>query len=93
MIVPYYPENGSKAFFNNNTSDSKLVADYANISIPDTGELDIFTYWGLLHDAVVWNCNRTEKGREYLENAYIYAQTEPDKATLREMFGGNKHGK
>lgn len=91
--MPYYPEEGGKAFFINKTSDRKLVADYANISIPETGELDTFTYWGLLHDAVVWNCDKTEKGKEYLENAYNYAQTEPDRAALRENFGGGKRGK
>ena len=91
--MPYYPENGGKAYFRNNTSDRKIVADYANISIPDTAELEVFDYWGLLRDAVIWNCNKTEKGREYLENAYNYAQTEPDRSALRENFGGDKRGK
>lgn len=93
LNIPYYPENGSKVYFLNNTSDRKIVSEYANISIPDTNELDVFTYWGLLHDAVVWNCNRTTDGREYLENAYNYAQTKPDRDALRENFGGGKRGK
>lgn len=29
----------------------------------------------------------TEKGREYLENAYRLEQTKPDRQKLREKFG------
>lgn len=86
--MPYYPDHsGSKAYFRNNSEKRKVVADYANMSIPDTEELTVFEYWGFLHDAVVWNCSRTTEGREYLENAYNYAQTKPDRETLRELFG------
>ena len=80
--------NGGKAFFSNNTSDNKLVADYANISIPGTFELDIFDFWGYLHDAIVYNCNKTKEGREYLENAYIFSQEKADRKQLRKLFGG-----
>lgn len=51
-------------------------------------ELDLFEYFGYLHDAVVWGCSRSEAGREYLENAYYYQQTEPDREALR-RFGKN----
>ena len=83
---------GSKAFFTNATSDTKLVADYTGLSFGEVSELDIFTYFGYLHDAVVWNCSRTEAGREYLENAYYYQQTEPDRDSLRAAFGGGTNG-
>lgn len=85
--MPYYPLEGGKAYYKNNSSDSKLVSVYANISIPEAQELDVFTYWGLLHDAIVWNCSRSEEGREYLENAWMYSQTEPDRDALRKKFG------
>lgn len=93
LNVPYYPANGCKAYYRNNTSDRKIVADYANISILDTAELEVFEYWGLLRDAVIWNCNRSPDGREYLENAYNYSQTKPDRVLLRENFGGRKRGR
>ena len=51
-------------------------------------ELDLFEYFGYLHDAVVWGCSRSEAGREYLENAYYYQQTKPDREALR-RFGKN----
>lgn len=50
--------------------------------------MDVYTFWGLLHDAVVWALDKTAEGREYLENAWYYEQTEPDRDALREVFGG-----
>jgi hypothetical protein len=35
-------------------------------------ELGVFDYWRYLHDAIVWNCNQTQKGEQYLEKAYLY---------------------
>lgn len=80
-------------FFTNPTANYKAVADYTNMSIPDVENLDIFEYWGLLHDAWIYNCSQTEHGREYLENAYYYSQTKPDRQALRKLFGGGSHGK
>jgi len=87
--VPYYPENGgSKAFFKNSSSDVKIVADYTGYNFGEIGELEIFDFWGYLHDAVVWNCGQSKEGREHLENAWYYQQTEPDRKALRAKFGG-----
>lgn len=85
--MPYYPDKGSKAYYINPTSDKKLVADYARLSFFEVEELDIIEYWGLLHDAAIWNCNKSEDGRKYLENAWYYAQTKPDRKALREKYG------
>ena len=91
--MPYYPQSsGNKAYYTNNSSDIKLVIDYAKLAYIEAAELDILTYWGLLHDAVVYGCSRTPEGREYLENAYFYEQTEPDRAALRTFCGGEKNG-
>lgn len=54
--------------------------------------MDVFEYWGILHDAVVWNRSSTKEGREYLENAYMYMQEKPDRETARKIFGG-KNGR
>lgn len=87
--MPYYPENGgSKAFFKNSSSDVKIVSDYTGYNFEEVYDLGVFDYWGYLHDAVVWNCGRSDAGKEYLENAYYYQQTEPDRKALRAKFGG-----
>lgn len=77
LKIPYCPTQGGKVYFINNSRDSKIVADYMNISVPDAESLDIFEYWGFLRDAWIYNCNQTESGREYLENAYYYSQENP----------------
>ena len=88
LNVPYYPENGgSKAFFKNSSSDVKIVSDYTGYNFKEVYDLGIFDYWGYLHDAVVWNCGRSDAGKEYLENAYYYQQTEPDRKALKDKFG------
>ena len=48
-------------------------------------EIDEYLYY--FRDAFIHNMNQTEEGRKYLENAYYYKQTKPDRARLREKFG------
>lgn len=69
------------------------MAEYAGISVMEVYELDIFTFWTLLHDAVVYNRSQTKKGREWLKNAWRLTQTEPDDDVVdREiMRGGGKY--
>ncbi len=86
--MPYYPIEGGKVYFDNVSSDMKIVADYTGYNFGEIDGLEIFDYWGYLHDAVVWNCRRSEAGKEYLENAWYYQQTEPDRKALRAKFGG-----
>lgn len=91
LNVPYYPESReSKAYFKCVSGFKKIVADYSGCSIQNVYNMDIFEYWGILHDAVVWNRSSTEEGREYLENAYMYMQEKPDRETARKFFGGEK---
>ena len=88
-MLPYYPESGeNKAFFTNSSGDIKIVSDYKRLSFQAVEDMDIFDYYGYLHDAVVWNCSKTKPGREYLENAYYYQQTEPDREALRRFSNG-----
>ena len=89
LITPYYPEEREdKAYFNNPSSDVKLVSNYTGLDFYAVEDMEIFEYYGYLHDAVVWGCSKTRSGREYLENAYYYSQTEPDRKALREFGGG-----
>ena len=88
--MPYYPEeDGGKAHYSNNSYYRKVVSDYTGLNFNELDDIGILDYWGYLHDAVVWNCQKSEAGREYLNNAYCYSQTEPDRVSLREKFGGN----
>nr|DAL01749.1 MAG TPA: hypothetical protein [Caudoviricetes sp.] len=38
-------------------------------------------------DAFIHEMNKSEEGREYLENARTLSQTEPDRQSLRRLFG------
>ncbi|HCW79781.1 MAG TPA: hypothetical protein DG942_01590 [Ruminococcaceae bacterium] len=69
------------------SGNDKVVADYASISIFAVQELDVFTYWQMLRDAVIYACQQTEPGREYLEKCWAAEQTEPDRKMLRQYFG------
>jgi len=91
LNVPYYPEKGeSKAYFRCVSGFKKIAADYSGCSIREVYDMDVFEYWSILHDAVVWNNSGTKEGREYLENAYMYMQERPDRKTARKLLGGKK---
>ena len=54
------------------------MADYAGVSMPQVEDLDVFTFFLLLHDGVIWRLSKTEKGREYLDTAARLRMTEPE---------------
>ena len=64
-----------------------MVADYTGLNFLQIGSLDIITYYTWLRDAFIASMERTEAGREYLEDAWRTEQTEPDRKRLREKFG------
>ena len=64
-----------------------MVADYTGLNFIQIGSLDIITYYTWLRDAFIASMERTEAGREYLEDAWRMEQTEPDRKRLREKFG------
>lgn len=89
MLVPECPIGLEREeHYRCSTSDIKIASDYTRLSFSEILDLDVFTFWRYLHDAVVWNCQKTKEGREYLENAWYYKQTEPDREALRQKFGG-----
>jgi hypothetical protein len=56
--------------------------------------LDIIAYLSYRRDAFIYKMSQTEKGREYLNNAYRINQTTPDRKSLRDQFGEEgKRGK
>ncbi len=81
LMVPYYPSEDSKdtVKYDRYTVSDKLVADYANMDIYEIDNISILEYWCLERDAFIYLLSRTEKGREYLNNAYRITCTEADK--------------
>lgn len=66
----------------------KAVSDYTGISFDRLMLIDCITFYILLRDANINRTRSTEAGRSYLEDCWILRQTEPDRAALREQFGG-----
>lgn len=73
--------------YNIETYWEHLVAMYTGLNILEVDELDYFDYLQYRRDAFIHHYNQSEKGREYLDNAYRLEQCEPDRKTLREHFG------
>ena len=69
------------------TQRQKVVADYAGISLFEVYQLDVFTYWALLHDAIVYGNAQTAAGRAWLHNAWRLTQTAPDTVKLHQKYG------
>lgn len=94
LKFPYYPGDNDAGKYSMETIMEKRVADYANISILDAEELDIITFFIFLRDAVIFEKSQTEKGREYLYNAWRIDQVQPEREKVREQIkkGGGTDG-
>jgi predicted RNA polymerase sigma factor len=66
------------------------VAEYAGLSLYEVREMDYLMFLVLRRDAFIYKLNQTEKGREYLDNAWRMEQTKPDRAALRRKLGKEK---
>jgi hypothetical protein len=64
----------------------QLVAEYTGLTLYDIRELDYLDYLLLRRDAFIHKLNQTEKGREYLDNAWRMEQTKPDRLALRKKL-------
>ena len=69
------------------TSWEHLVSEYTGLNILEVEELDILDYLTFRRDAFIDRLSQTEKGVEYLNNAWRLEQTAPDRKKLREKFG------
>lgn len=49
--------------------------------------MDYIDYLQYRRDAFIYNMSQTEKGQEYLDNAYRLEQVDPDRESLRDQFG------
>jgi hypothetical protein len=87
-MLPYYPLEEDKGHkYHIETYDEHLVSQYVGISIIEVGELDYLDYLLYRRDAFIKMMSQTEKGQEYLDNAYRLEQVAPDRNALREKFG------
>lgn len=64
----------------------KLVADYTGLSFLEVEALDYRTYLTWRREAFIYRMSQSEKGQEYLDNAYRMEQTEPDRKALRQKL-------
>lgn len=53
----------------------------------EVDQLDYIDYLQYRRDAFICRMSQTEKGQEYLDNAYRLEQIKPDRESLRENFG------
>lgn len=90
--MPYYPYHGSAASgypYTNTSFWYKLVSEYTGLDFLRIEELNYLAYLVWRRDAYIYRLEQSEAGREYLENAWRMEQTKPDRAALREKYGGS----
>lgn len=63
------------------------MAEYTGLNFQQVGQLNYIEYLAYRRDAFIFTLNRTEKGQEYLDNAWRMEQTKPDRAALRRKLG------
>lgn len=63
-----------------------MVSEYTGLNFLEVERLNYLTYLTWRRDAFIHKLNQTEKGQEYLDNAWRMEQTEPDRAALRKKL-------
>ena len=64
-----------------------LVSQYTGLNILEVEELDYIDYLTFRRDAFIYKMSKTDKGEEYLNNAWRLEQTKPNREKLKEKFG------
>ena len=64
----------------------RLVSEYTGLNFLEIEKLNYLTYLTWRRDAFIHKMNQTEKGQEYLDNAWRMEQTEPDREALRKKL-------
>lgn len=77
-----------ESHYESSTYWEHLVYEYTGLTFLQIDELDYIDYLQYRLDAFIDKLSRTEKGREYLDNAWRIEQTAPDRQTLRREYGG-----
>ena len=55
--------------------------------ITQVGELPYPLFLRYRRDSFIYHASRTEEGRRYLDEAWLFEQDEPDKDAARALFG------
>lgn len=63
-----------------------LVAEYTGLNFHEVLALDYLQFLTWRRDAFIQRMSLTDKGEEYLDNAWRMEQTEPDRAALRKKL-------
>ena len=88
LKLPWYPLDDNRGHNYEITSYwEHLVAQYTGLTIIEVEDLDYLEYLQYRRDAFIYRLTQSEKGLEYLDNAYRIEQTEPDRGSLREQYG------
>ena len=64
-----------------------LVSVYTGLNFQQIGQLNYIEYLQYRRDAFINWLNQSEKGQEYLDNAWRMEQTKPERAKLRAKYG------
>lgn len=64
-----------------------LVSIYTGLTFNEIKKLNYIEFLQYRRDAFINWLNQSEKGQEYLDNAWRMEQTEPDRDALRRDFG------
>ena len=62
------------------------MADYTGLDFRGVEALDYLTFLTWRRDAFIHKMSQTEKGLEYLDNAWRMEQTKPDREALRKKL-------
>lgn len=63
------------------------MSEYTGLNFLEVGQLYFVQYLLWRRDAFIHRLSQTEAGQEYLDNAWRWEQTEPDRAALRKQLG------
>lgn len=88
-MLPSYPlEKDSEGHNYDITSFwENLVSRYTGLNMLEVEELDYIDYLRYRRDAFIYFMSKTEKGQEYLDNAWRLEQVDPERQKLRKQFG------
>lgn len=86
--MPYYPLRDSEGGHQYTTTSYwvRLVSEYTGLNFHEVRELNYIVFLTWRRDAFIYMLSRTEKGQEYLDNAWRMEQTKPDRQALRKKL-------
>lgn len=65
---------------------------YTGLDFKQISQLNYIEYLQYRRDAFINWLSQSEKGQEYLDNAWRMEQTEPDRSALRKKYGKEAAG-